>query len=122
MSRRGALLFAAMCVIWGVPYLMIRVAVRELAPVTLVFFRTALGALLLTPLALVVSALVWKSCLVEARGAAIVRPPIIFSSCFKTHVSRRDINIARSRITMPAILNQCGSQNAKRKSSSTIFS
>jgi drug/metabolite transporter (DMT)-like permease len=51
MSRRGALLFAAMCVLWGVPYLMIRVAVRELAPVTLVFFRTAIGAALLTPFA-----------------------------------------------------------------------
>jgi drug/metabolite transporter (DMT)-like permease len=51
MNRRGALLFAAMCVIWGVPYLMIRVAVRELAPVTLVFLRTALGALLLLPFA-----------------------------------------------------------------------
>ena len=51
MTRRGALLFAAMCVIWGVPYLMIRVAVRELAPVTLVFGRTALGALILTPVA-----------------------------------------------------------------------
>ena len=52
MTRRGALLFAAMCVIWGVPYLMIRVAVRELAPVTLVFFRTGLAALLLIPFAL----------------------------------------------------------------------
>ncbi len=51
MNRKGALLFAAMCVIWGIPYLMIRVAVRELAPVTLVFFRTALGALLLMPVA-----------------------------------------------------------------------
>jgi len=51
MNRRGALLFAAMCVIWGIPYLMIRVAVRELAPVTLVFFRTAIGAVLLTPVA-----------------------------------------------------------------------
>jgi drug/metabolite transporter (DMT)-like permease len=40
-----------MCVIWGLPYLMIRVAVRELAPVTLVFFRTALGAVLLAPFA-----------------------------------------------------------------------
>ena len=47
MSRRGALLFAAMCVIWGIPYLLIRVAVRELAPVTLVFARTAIGAVLL---------------------------------------------------------------------------
>jgi drug/metabolite transporter (DMT)-like permease len=40
-----------MCVIWGIPYLLIRVAVRELAPVTLVFLRTTIGALLLTPVA-----------------------------------------------------------------------
>ena len=53
MSRKGVLLFAAMCVIWGVPYLMIRVAVRELAPVTLVFFRTAIAAALLVPVAAV---------------------------------------------------------------------
>ena len=52
MSRRGVLLFAAMCVIWGIPYLMIRVAVRELAPVTLVFLRTGIAALLLLPFAL----------------------------------------------------------------------
>jgi drug/metabolite transporter (DMT)-like permease len=51
MSRRGALLFAAMCVIWGIPYLMIRVAVRELAPVTLVCARTGIAALLLVPVA-----------------------------------------------------------------------
>jgi len=51
MTRRGALLFAAMCVIWGIPYLMIRVAVRELAPVTLVFLRTGIGALVLLPFA-----------------------------------------------------------------------
>ena len=52
MTRRGALLFAAMCVIWGVPYLMIRVAVRELSPAALVFGRTVLGALVLAPFAL----------------------------------------------------------------------
>src|SRR5207253_8513434 len=40
-----------MCVIWGIPYLMIRVAVRELAPVTLVFLRTGIAAALLVPLA-----------------------------------------------------------------------
>ncbi|HEY3715212.1 MAG TPA: DMT family transporter [Jatrophihabitantaceae bacterium] len=52
MSRRSWLLFAAMCVIWGVPYLMIRVAVREVSPGTLVFARTTLGALLLLPIAI----------------------------------------------------------------------
>ena len=52
MSRRGWLLFIALCVIWGIPYLLIRVAVRELSPPELVFFRTAPAALLLAPLAL----------------------------------------------------------------------
>jgi drug/metabolite transporter (DMT)-like permease len=52
MSRKGIVLFASMCVIWGIPYLMIRVAVRELTPATLVFWRTALAALLLMPLAI----------------------------------------------------------------------
>src|SRR5581483_9177138 len=51
MTRRGWLLFAAMCVIWGIPYLLIRVAVRELAPETLVFARTSIAALLLLPVA-----------------------------------------------------------------------
>jgi drug/metabolite transporter (DMT)-like permease len=51
MTRRGWLLFAAMSVIWGVPYLMIRVAVRDLSPATLVGARTALAALILLPLA-----------------------------------------------------------------------
>jgi drug/metabolite transporter (DMT)-like permease len=51
MTRRGALLFAAMCVIWGIPYLLIRVAVRELSPVTLVVARTLVASALLLPLA-----------------------------------------------------------------------
>jgi drug/metabolite transporter (DMT)-like permease len=45
-------MFASMCVIWGIPYLLIKVAVRDLTPATLVFFRTALSALLLLPIAL----------------------------------------------------------------------
>jgi drug/metabolite transporter (DMT)-like permease len=40
-----------MCVIWGVPYLMIRVAVREVSPATLVFLRSGIAALALIPLA-----------------------------------------------------------------------
>src|SRR5580704_12679565 len=52
MSRRGWLLFITMSVIWGTPYLLIRVAVRDLSPVTLVFARTFPAAVLLLPLAL----------------------------------------------------------------------
>ncbi|HEY6001742.1 MAG TPA: EamA family transporter [Anaeromyxobacter sp.] len=50
MTRRGWALFLALSVIWGIPYLLIRVAVRDLTPATLVFLRTSLGAVLLLPL------------------------------------------------------------------------
>jgi drug/metabolite transporter (DMT)-like permease len=52
VSRRGWLLFLSLCLIWGLPYLMVRVAVRELAPETLVFFRSLLAAAVLLPFAL----------------------------------------------------------------------
>ena len=49
MSRRGWLLFLTMSVIWGVPYLLIKVAVDEVTPATLVFVRCVIGAALLLP-------------------------------------------------------------------------
>ncbi len=52
MSRRTVALFAAMAVIWGIPYLLIRVAVAEVSPPVLVFARTAIGAAVLVPLAI----------------------------------------------------------------------
>ena len=52
MTRRGWILFIALSLIWGVPYLMIRVAVTDLSPVVVAGGRTTLGALLLLPFAL----------------------------------------------------------------------
>ncbi len=52
MSRRGIVLFALMSVIWGIPYLFIRVAVAEVTPPVLVLARTSLGAAILLPIAL----------------------------------------------------------------------
>src|SRR3712207_1361107 len=52
MSRRGWVLFAAMSLIWGIPYLLIKVAVEGVPVPVLVFVRTALGAAVLLPLAL----------------------------------------------------------------------
>ena len=49
MSRRGWVLFVALAVIWGIPYLLIKVAVGEFSPVTVVFLRCAIGAVLLLP-------------------------------------------------------------------------
>jgi drug/metabolite transporter (DMT)-like permease len=51
VTRRGWILFAAMSVIWGIPYLLIKIAVGELSPASLVFLRTAIGAALLLPIA-----------------------------------------------------------------------
>ena len=52
VSRRGLALFAVMCVIWGIPYLLIKIAVGGMSPATLVWMRTGIGAALLLPVAL----------------------------------------------------------------------
>ena len=51
MSRRGWILFAAMSVIWGIPYLLIKVAVSGVPVPVLVLARVGIGAALLLPLA-----------------------------------------------------------------------
>jgi drug/metabolite transporter (DMT)-like permease len=51
MSRRGWALFVALSIIWGIPYLFIKIAVEDLSPAAVVFARTLLAALLLLPLA-----------------------------------------------------------------------
>ena len=53
VSRRALLLFAAMSIIWGIPYLFIRIAVAEITPATLVLGRTAIAAAILLPIAVV---------------------------------------------------------------------
>ncbi len=57
MTRRGALLFIGLGLAWGIPYLLIKVAVGELSPVVLVFARTGLAAVLLVPVAVAKGAL-----------------------------------------------------------------
>jgi drug/metabolite transporter (DMT)-like permease len=52
VSRRGWILFAAMSVIWGIPYLLIKVADEGVSVPVLVFARTSVAAVLLLPLAL----------------------------------------------------------------------
>jgi len=52
MTRRGVLLFAALGIAWGIPYLFIKVAVAELDPGMVVLARSVLAAVLLVPLAL----------------------------------------------------------------------
>ena len=52
MTTRGWALFAALGLIWGIPYLLIAIAVDELSPGFVAFARVALAFLVLLPLAL----------------------------------------------------------------------
>lgn len=52
MSRRSWWHFALVGFLWGVPYLFMRVAVREYHPSVIVFARVFIGTLLLFPIAL----------------------------------------------------------------------
>ncbi|WP_247196303.1 DMT family transporter [Streptomyces sp. GESEQ-35] len=60
MTARGWMLFSMMSVVWGIPYLLIKVAVdADLSPSVVVFTRCALGAALLLPFALRQGGLTW---------------------------------------------------------------
>jgi drug/metabolite transporter (DMT)-like permease len=52
VTRRGIILFLALGVAWGIPYLFIKIAVGELDPAMVVLGRSGLAALLLLPIAL----------------------------------------------------------------------
>ncbi len=88
MSRRGWILFASMSVIWGIPYLLIKVADRGVSVPVLVFARTGVGALVLLPLALhrrefAVLRPHWKALLLFAL-VEIIAPWWLLSNAEKT--------------------------------------
>jgi drug/metabolite transporter (DMT)-like permease len=51
LSRRAWLAFAALSLIWGVPYFFIRIAVQEVPPLVVAWGRITLAALILLPIA-----------------------------------------------------------------------
>jgi drug/metabolite transporter (DMT)-like permease len=71
MSKRGWLLFVAMGVIWGVPYLLIKEAVGGVSVPVLVFARTALATAVLLPIA------AWRGQLRGLRRYAV--PLVVFA-------------------------------------------
>ncbi|WP_024288769.1 DMT family transporter [Cellulomonas sp. KRMCY2] len=91
MTRRGWLLLAALGVIWGIPYLLIKVAVAEVSPATVVLARTAIGAAVLLPFALRGAGFAalrgrWPAVLLFA-GLEIVGPWLLFSDAEQTIAS-----------------------------------
>jgi drug/metabolite transporter (DMT)-like permease len=51
MSWRAWMAFAALGIIWGVPYFFIKLALQELSPATIAWGRVVLGTLILLPIA-----------------------------------------------------------------------
>jgi drug/metabolite transporter (DMT)-like permease len=47
MTRRGWILFIVLGLLWGMPYLLIRIAVGTIDPLVVAGSRTLIGALLL---------------------------------------------------------------------------
>jgi drug/metabolite transporter (DMT)-like permease len=90
VTRRSFLLFVAMSVIWGVPYLFIRIAVSDLSPVVLVFARTAIGALILLPI------VVWRG---ELRGLFNSWVPLLALAAVEIGVPWLLLASAEQRIT-----------------------
>ena len=90
MTRRALLLFIAMSVIWGLPYLFIRIAVSDLSPVVLVFARTAIGALILLPIALARG---------EVRGSLKSWVPLVAFAAVEIGIPWFMISSAEQKIT-----------------------
>jgi len=76
MSRRNWFLFFFVGFIWGIPYLLIKVAVEDLSPPVIVFSRVAIGAAILIPIAVKHGSLMpalkaWKYVIPYAIGEMI---------------------------------------------------
>src|SRR3954468_24229054 len=51
VSRRAWIAFAAVSVLWGIPYFLIKVAVEDTSPLFVAWSRIAIGAAVLAPIA-----------------------------------------------------------------------
>lgn len=69
MSRRSWIYFAIVGFLWGIPYLLIKIAVLDIPPALIVAGRTLIGALILIPIAIHK-----KSFLGAIRGIKYVLP------------------------------------------------
>lgn len=76
MTRRTWGLFLLVGLLWGVPYLFIKVAVRDFSPAVIVCGRTAIGAFVLIPLAIANKSIIdairgWRFVLLYALGEMV---------------------------------------------------
>jgi drug/metabolite transporter (DMT)-like permease len=117
VNRRAAVLFIALGLAWGIPYLLIKVAVRELPPSTLVLSRTALAALILLPLALARHEVVpvlrrWRPVL--AYTVAEIVLPWLFLSRAEQHLPSSTTGLLITAVPIVGVLVARASGRAER--------
>jgi drug/metabolite transporter (DMT)-like permease len=93
MSRRHLAMLLALAALWGASFMFIKVAVRELAPTTLVALRLGIGALTLAPLVLV--RLGARQAARELRGAA---RPLVVTGLLNSAIPIVSLSWAETRI------------------------
>src|SRR6202521_6460824 len=96
-----------MCVIWGIPYLLIKVAVGELSHATLVFLRTGVAALILMPVVLARGGLRgignrWPALIVFA-GVEVAVPWLMLSSA-EQHISSALAGLLLSAVPLVGVV------------------
>lgn len=114
MTRRGWVLFVALGIIWGLPYLLIKISVREISPVFLVFLRTAGGSLLLGPIAIATGAVRpilrrWKPLLVYTFVEIVVPWLLLFNAERKLSSSLTGLLVAAVPLAGAALAVATGS-------------
>jgi len=90
VNNRAWLLFAAVSLLWGMPYLFIKVAIEDLSPVFVVFGRTAIAAAVLIPIALargVLGALRGHLKLVLALSLVHIVVPFVLITYGELHIT-----------------------------------
>jgi drug/metabolite transporter (DMT)-like permease len=91
MTREAWILFVAMSLLWGMPYLLIKIAVAELEPTFLVFARLAMAALVLLPIAVARGALRalrrrWPTLIAIATVGIVL--PFVLIAYGEQHITR----------------------------------
>ncbi|MDQ6673670.1 MAG: DMT family transporter [Chloroflexota bacterium] len=90
MTRRAWALFGTISLLWGLPYLLIKVAIAELDPSVIVFARVVMSAIVLLPVALVRGALPlmlvrWRAVL--ALAVLEIVAPFLLIAYGETHIT-----------------------------------
>jgi drug/metabolite transporter (DMT)-like permease len=89
-ARSSLLVFATLAILWGAPYALIKIAVRDLSPEDVVFTRLLIGTLMLLPIAVARGAftgLRGRIHLIVPLAAVQIAIPFLLITAGERHVS-----------------------------------